>query len=349
MSDITAVIANFNYGRYLREAVDSALDEGAKVVVVDDGSTEPLPELPSDGRGRRAGEPGGGAGAKRRDRARRDPVRHRPRRGRPARRPARSRCSASPLDADPKLGFAYGRMRFFGDWEGELRFPPYDPYALLYRHTIGLSALVRRQVFEDTGGFDPAFGQFEDWELWVNALAHGWRGRQVEAVTVDYRRHAGSKHGVDRRAYRQAYRQLRAKHADLYRDSRTALGGELARLGRPPRSSSILGAEADPGERRAAALRPALAPKGRPSTMDKLRRSSPMTEPVTTASREAADPRLAGLRRLAIVPAYNEAEAIEAVISELRAFDPDFEIVVIDDGSIDGTGQREPPRPASRS
>ena len=67
-----------------------------------------------------------------------------------------------------------------------------------------------------------------------------------------------------------------------------------------------------------------------------------MSEPVTTttASREAADPRLAGLRRLAIVPAYNEAEAIEAVISELRAFDPELQIVVIDDGSVDGTASR---------
>ena len=65
-----------------------------------------------------------------------------------------------------------------------------------------------------------------------------------------------------------------------------------------------------------------------------------MAEPVTTATREAADPRLAGLRRLAIVPAYNEAEAIEPVISELRAFDPDLEIVVVDDGSSDGTGRR---------
>ncbi len=67
-----------------------------------------------------------------------------------------------------------------------------------------------------------------------------------------------------------------------------------------------------------------------------------MSEPVTTttASREAADPRLAGLRRLAIVPAYNEAEAIEAVISELRAFDSELKIVVIDDGSVDGTASR---------
>ncbi|MEP6909566.1 MAG: hypothetical protein ABI896_03940, partial [Actinomycetota bacterium] len=138
-----------------------------------------------------------------------------------------------PLVADPALGFAYGRMRFFGDWEGELRFPPYDPYVLLYRHTIGLSALARREVFEETGGFDPAFEQFEDWELWVNALAQGWRGRQVDAVTVEYRRHSASKHLQDRRVYRKAFRQLRAKHAELYRESdRLAMDSALGPFGR---------------------------------------------------------------------------------------------------------------------
>jgi glycosyltransferase involved in cell wall biosynthesis len=65
-----------------------------------------------------------------------------------------------------------------------------------------------------------------------------------------------------------------------------------------------------------------------------------MAEPVTTATREAADPRLAGLRRLAIVPAFNEAETIDAVLAELRTFDPELEIVVIDDGSSDGTAAR---------
>jgi GT2 family glycosyltransferase len=124
----------------------------------------------------------------------------------------------APLADDPRLGFAYGRMRFFGDWEGELRFPAYDPYQLLYRHTIGLSALARREVFEETGGFDPDFERFEDWELWVNALAHGWQGQQVDAPTVEYRRHPGTKHSRDRPGYRSAFKQLRAKHAALYAD-----------------------------------------------------------------------------------------------------------------------------------
>jgi glycosyltransferase involved in cell wall biosynthesis len=232
VSDVTAVITCFNYGRYLREAVDSAISEGASVVVVDDGSSEPLPDLPASV----------------------DLIRQENQGVVAARNAGLSRAQTpfvlvldaddrlahgalaalhAPLAADPGLGFAYGRMRFFGDWEGELHFPPYDPYALLYRHTIGLSALARREVFEDTGGFDPAFGQFEDWELWVNALAHGWRGRQVDAVTVEYRRHAGSKHAQDRRTYRQAFRQLKAKHAALYREQdRLAADSPLGPLSR---------------------------------------------------------------------------------------------------------------------
>jgi glycosyltransferase involved in cell wall biosynthesis len=52
---------------------------------------------------------------------------------------------------------------------------------------------------------------------------------------------------------------------------------------------------------------------------------------------QAGDPRLAGLRRIAIVPAFNEQETIARVIDEIRAFDPELEIVVVDDGSRDRT------------
>jgi len=45
----------------------------------------------------------------------------------------------------------------------------------------------------------------------------------------------------------------------------------------------------------------------------------------------------AGPRRLAIVPAYNEAASVGAVIEEIREADPAFEILVVDDGSQDAT------------
>jgi len=45
-----------------------------------------------------------------------------------------------------------------------------------------------------------------------------------------------------------------------------------------------------------------------------------------------------GLRRIAIVPALNEERSIGAVIAEIRAADPEFDVIVIDDGSTDRTG-----------
>ena len=62
-----------------------------------------------------------------------------------------------------------------------------------------------------------------------------------------------------------------------------------------------------------------------------------MSEQLASAAGVTADPRLAGLRRIAVVPAYNEAESIAGVVREVKAFDPEFEVVVVDDGSTDGT------------
>ena len=46
------------------------------------------------------------------------------------------------------------------------------------------------------------------------------------------------------------------------------------------------------------------------------------------------------LRKIAIVPALNEERSIAAVIAEIRAADPGFDVVVIDDGSTDRTAAR---------
>lgn len=44
-------------------------------------------------------------------------------------------------------------------------------------------------------------------------------------------------------------------------------------------------------------------------------------------------------RCIAIVPAFNEEGSVGRVIDEIRAFDPGFEIVVVDDGSSDRTSE----------
>jgi glycosyltransferase involved in cell wall biosynthesis len=57
------------------------------------------------------------------------------------------------------------------------------------------------------------------------------------------------------------------------------------------------------------------------------------------AARAAPDARLAALRRIAIVPAFNEERNVGRVIDELRAFDPGLDIVVVSDGSADRTAE----------
>lgn len=64
-----------------------------------------------------------------------------------------------------------------------------------------------------------------------------------------------------------------------------------------------------------------------------------MTELVETPLRTSAPNTLASVRRVAIVPARNEAESVGAVVAEIRALDPELDVVVIDDGSTDGTAE----------
>jgi glycosyltransferase involved in cell wall biosynthesis len=223
-ADVSVVVTNYNYARYLPEAVQSALAQAGgppRVVVVDDGSTEPatdavLAALPPVVEVVRQANAGLSA----------------------ARNAGLSRASTPlliVLDADDRLlpgalqalkaplladgaplGFTYGITRFFGDWGGILDMPPYDPFKLLYRHMIGSTALMRRELFEATGGFDPSFRGFEDWEFWLHALEHGWIGRRVEVETFLYRRHGQTMVSGARRDYRRWYRLLRRKHAPLY-------------------------------------------------------------------------------------------------------------------------------------
>ncbi|MBV9817435.1 MAG: glycosyltransferase [Solirubrobacterales bacterium] len=238
--DVTVVVPCFNYGRFLEEALASVRAQAGgppRLLVVDDGSTEPetqrtLGSLSEDVGLLRQRNAGLSAARNAGFRAARTPLLLAldaddllP--------PAALRALKQGLEADPVAGFAYGVTRFFGEWSGELAMPGWDPYRLLYRHTIGPTALTRRELFEDVGGYDEHVTGFEDWEFWLHALAHGWHGVKVAEVTFLYRRHGVTMLAGARRDYRRWYRRMRLKHSDLYRRRRElARGSDLGAVGR---------------------------------------------------------------------------------------------------------------------
>ena len=54
------------------------------------------------------------------------------------------------------------------------RVPPFDPFRLLYRSVVGRIGRVRREAFEQVGGFDQEQAGFEDWDLMLAFLEHDW-------------------------------------------------------------------------------------------------------------------------------------------------------------------------------
>jgi glycosyltransferase involved in cell wall biosynthesis len=251
-ADVTVVVTCFNYGRFLHEAVDSALTQDGgppNMIVVDDGSTDSatltaIDELPSEVEVIR--QPNSGPPAARNAGLHRAHTRYLIVLDADDRlAPGALAALRAPLDANPvevpyggansRLGFTYGRIRFIGLWQGELRWPGYDPFKLLYRQTIGSTCLMRREVFEDTGGFDPSFTACDDWDFWLNALSHGWYGLRVPETTFEYRRHGTSMSSDMRRDYRRIYQRVRAKHAPLYarpRERELAGQSDLGVIGR---------------------------------------------------------------------------------------------------------------------
>ncbi len=224
---VTVVVSCFNYGAYLQDAIGSlkSQDGGSpQIIVVDDGSTDAetqrvLRELDGDPAVVVARQTNGGVA-----RARNTGL------GRATTplvmaldaddmlAPGALQALRAALAEHPKAMYAYGQIMYVGKWAGEMRFPPYDPWRLAFRHIVGPTALVRRELIEATGGYDPDFKYYEDWELWVHALAHGMHGVKIERPGHLYRKHGASRVTSFRTNFRQANRELRGKHARLYGD-----------------------------------------------------------------------------------------------------------------------------------
>jgi glycosyltransferase involved in cell wall biosynthesis len=203
----TVVIPCYNHGRFVADAVRSALaqqDADVRVVVVDDGSDDGAsPDCCLQA-------------------ARLDPrVRHhrQPNAGLPAARNAGARLAREDhpadylvfLDADDwiepafvarlhdavaregddAVSHAYCQERLVEKGSGVWAVPEWDPLLLLVTNLHPVTALIRRDRFEAAGGFDETLRTgYEDWDLWLRFAERSWRGVRVREPLFVWRRHS---------------------------------------------------------------------------------------------------------------------------------------------------------------
>lgn len=219
---VSIVVANYNYARFLGEALESALAQThrqVEVIVVDDGSTDDSLAVAGRYPVRVLAEAHLGVGAARN-------------RGAVAARGAFLMF----LDADDRLEptyveaclaalqgspfpvvYAYTAMQSFGLEDRLFSSQPFDPAALLRGNYIHASVLIRSEIFWAAGGFDPTWTLgYEDYELWVRLLAEGFHGVLVPEPLLHYRRHGVSRNSLNAKDIRKLRWRLRLTYPRFY-------------------------------------------------------------------------------------------------------------------------------------
>jgi GT2 family glycosyltransferase/glycosyltransferase involved in cell wall biosynthesis len=129
------------------------------------------------------------------------------------------------LDAEPAAGVVYGDRREFGARSGDVAVPELDLPTMLWSNYIDACAVVRRAVWSETGGYDVAFSDWEDWDFWLAAAKRGWRFLHLPRPAFEYRIRPDSLHQrfLRRTDYPSVLGRLYGKHHDLVSEHATAI------------------------------------------------------------------------------------------------------------------------------
>lgn len=229
MEKVSLLIPCYNDGQYLEETFASIAAQtwpNLEAIVVDDGSDDGitmdvLRKLEREGRAVLARQEHQGPAA------------------------ARNRAMALatgdyllPLDADdriaptyiekalevmrarPEVGVCYCHAELFGELSGPWALPAYSLRQMLVDNVVFVTALMRREVFEQAGGFDETFRTgMEDYDFFLTVLEKGWEIVQLPETLFYYRIKAASRSKrlmADQRDYQAVYQRLFEKHRALY-------------------------------------------------------------------------------------------------------------------------------------
>lgn len=205
MAHITVLIPCYNGERFIGQAIQSVLDQTCQdfeIVVVDDGSTDRSPQVVEgfhDPRIRLLFQANGGPGKARNTGARAtageflafldaDDLAL----------PHRFASQLAILESDPQLSVVGSGYVWIDETGAELPWPHHswqhapDPNDLATWLVdcpfVPSATMLRRQAWEDVGGFEEDLPGTEDWNLWMRLVVTGHRMTWQQDVVCLYRR-----------------------------------------------------------------------------------------------------------------------------------------------------------------
>lgn len=225
---VSIIIPCFNYGRFISETIASVEKCDAdlyEIIIVNDGSTdartqEVLENLEKDGyrvihqenRGVSVARNTGIAAAKGKyilpldaD----DEI-----------YPTYLHSAVNLLEKNSQIGVVYGRAEFFGAQQGEWKLPTFDVRTLLIYNYIYISAVYRRKIWSECGGYNTEMDEWEDWDFWISVAEKGWHFHQLDEMVFRYRIHEASKmhpHRIRDEVPAAMQKHIMCRHAEFYR------------------------------------------------------------------------------------------------------------------------------------
>lgn len=106
----------------------------------------------------------------------------------------------------------------------------WDPAALYSFHFITPTWLIRRDVFDEVGGFDEAMPNLEDWEMAFRL--HGCTGFHIVAEPLIVKHGGHGSYNSNPQARLASFRRILAKHAAVWRDTPGVLAQLHAEIGK---------------------------------------------------------------------------------------------------------------------
>ena len=101
--------------------------------------------------------------------------------------------SVNKLKINSKAAFTYSDKRDFGKLTRSHRLSTISDLDMLIGNRIDACAVIRKSAWEHVGGYcEDLVDGYEDWDLWLNFIRHGFTRIHIPEFLFEYRVRSGS-------------------------------------------------------------------------------------------------------------------------------------------------------------